>query len=181
MARPFRDADFAVLMPALRGENGLPGEFTLFFGEVDDALAAADVLRNLPYVRADRVYIAGHSAGATLAVLATLDSNRFWALASFSASLDISTLVQSYPNLAPFNPQDPEELRIRSASAFATDLRRPAQLFCGQSERRCRIESEQFARSAGPDVRAVSVPGDHFTAVPAEIEQAISFFRASAE
>src|SRR5207302_486149 len=56
-ARPFRDAGFIVLAPMLRGENGLPGEFTMFYDEVDDVLAAADYVAKLPYVDPARVYL----------------------------------------------------------------------------------------------------------------------------
>ncbi|HEY7230017.1 MAG TPA: hypothetical protein VH558_06575 [Pseudolabrys sp.] len=40
-AKPFLDAGFVVMTPILRGENGQPGAFTLFFDEVDDVLAAS--------------------------------------------------------------------------------------------------------------------------------------------
>ena len=41
---PLRKAGFLVLVPMLRGENGLKGSFTLFCDEVGDCLAAADAL-----------------------------------------------------------------------------------------------------------------------------------------
>src|SRR4051812_23727675 len=44
MARTFRDAGFVVMMPVLRGENSQAGDFTLFYDEVDDVLAAANTL-----------------------------------------------------------------------------------------------------------------------------------------
>ena len=77
MAKPYRDAGFVVLMPMLRGENGLPGNYSMFFHEIDDVYAAADTLAKLPYVRADRLYLAGHSVGGTLTMLAAMGSKRF--------------------------------------------------------------------------------------------------------
>ena len=62
MTQPFRDAGYVVLTPILRGENGQPGSFTMFYDEVDDVLAAADYLAKVPCVDPNRIYIAGHSA-----------------------------------------------------------------------------------------------------------------------
>jgi dipeptidyl aminopeptidase/acylaminoacyl peptidase len=68
-AKPFRDAGYVVMVPLLRGQNGLPGSFSLLYNEVDDALAAADALEKLPYVDAKRLYVAGPGTGGTLALL----------------------------------------------------------------------------------------------------------------
>jgi dipeptidyl aminopeptidase/acylaminoacyl peptidase len=61
VASAFVEAGFAVLMPTRRGEHGNPGSYELFFGEVDDARAAAEVLRWEP--RVDRTRL-GYSMGA---------------------------------------------------------------------------------------------------------------------
>lgn len=52
MPQHFRDAGYVVMVPVLRGENGQPGNFTLYYDEVDDVLAAAEALAGLPYVDA---------------------------------------------------------------------------------------------------------------------------------
>ena len=41
MAQPYRDAGYIVMIPILRGENGQPGFYTMFYDEVDDVLGAA--------------------------------------------------------------------------------------------------------------------------------------------
>src|SRR5207249_445726 len=41
-AQPFRDAGYVVMAPMLRGENGLPGVYSMFYDEVEDVNAAAD-------------------------------------------------------------------------------------------------------------------------------------------
>src|SRR5262249_24445947 len=69
MTRPYRDAGYVELAPILRGENGQAGTFSLFYYEVDDALAAADYLRGQPYVDPDRLFVAGHSVGGILTML----------------------------------------------------------------------------------------------------------------
>src|SRR5262245_51149962 len=35
MTKPFRDAGFVVMTPILRGENGLPGAYSMFYNETD--------------------------------------------------------------------------------------------------------------------------------------------------
>ena len=47
-AAAFLDAGFAVFMPTLRGENGNPGHFEFFYGEVDDLGAAVRLLAARP-------------------------------------------------------------------------------------------------------------------------------------
>lgn len=179
-AKPFRDAGFVIMIPTLRGENGLPGHFTLFYDEVDDVLAAADALARLPYVDGSRLYVSGHSAGGTLALLAAMASKRFRAAASLSGSPDQVAFVRDQPGLAPFNPVDQMELRMRSPLAFARSFQCPVRLYYGDEEfffRGSNEKTAELARNAGLDVQAVSVPGDHSTSVPEAMRQAIAFFR----
>lgn len=56
----------------VRGENGNPGHFEFFYGEAEDAVAAGRYLATLPRVDPKRIYITGHSAGGTLALLAAM-------------------------------------------------------------------------------------------------------------
>ncbi|HZI89923.1 MAG TPA: S9 family peptidase, partial [Candidatus Polarisedimenticolia bacterium] len=50
MTRAFHDSGFVVMTPTFRGENRQGGDFTLFYDEVDDVLAAARELARQPYV-----------------------------------------------------------------------------------------------------------------------------------
>jgi pimeloyl-ACP methyl ester carboxylesterase len=68
-ARQFAAAGVVTLFPALRGAGGNPGEQESFYGEVDDVLAAIAYVKSLPGVDPARVYLGGHSTGATLAML----------------------------------------------------------------------------------------------------------------
>ena len=62
-AARFVDAGFVVMMPMLRSENGNPGIYEGFYGEVDDAIAAGRFVSELSYVDKDNVFVAGHSVG----------------------------------------------------------------------------------------------------------------------
>jgi dipeptidyl aminopeptidase/acylaminoacyl peptidase len=179
MPQPYRDAGYIVMVPVLRGENGQPGNFTLFFDEVDDVLAAADALAGLDYVDADRLYLAGHSAGGTLTMLAAMASARFRAAVSLSGSPDQYAFLQSQSYLAVFDTSDPREFRLRSPLAYADSFKCPTRLFYGNAEdwaTKSSNETADRARQRGLDVQAVVVPGDHFTAVPEAIRQCIEFF-----
>jgi len=88
MTKPYRDAGYVVLAPMLRGENGQAGIYTLFYDEVDDVLAAREYLCKQPFVDGDRLFVAGHSVGGTLALLAAEASKRFHAAVAFSGSPD---------------------------------------------------------------------------------------------
>ncbi|HVX12854.1 MAG TPA: alpha/beta fold hydrolase [Pirellulales bacterium] len=181
MAQPYRDAGYVVMEPVLRGENGQPGNFTLFFDEVEDVLGAADALRNLSYVDADRVYVAGHSAGGTLAMLAAMASDKFRAAAAFSGSPDAGQLVRDLPHLSVFDTSDIRELQIRSPSVYGASFKCPARLYYGAAEGWAAASTAQtanLARGSGIDVEAVLVPGDHFSSVPDAIRRSIEFFRS---
>lgn len=183
--QPFRDAGFLVMTPTLRGENGLPGAYSMFYNEVDDVLAAAATLAQLPYVDSKRIYVAGHSVGGTLTMLAAMTSDRFRAAASFSGSPDQVAWTQMQPLLlqsrvAPFNRADPREFQMRSPLSFAHSFKCPARLYYGSQEQFFASSSQrtaQLAKAAGCDVEALSVVGDHGTMVEPAMRLAIAFFQ----
>jgi dipeptidyl aminopeptidase/acylaminoacyl peptidase len=180
MAEPYRAAGFITMMPILRGENGQAGHFTLFHDELDDVLAAARVLSRLPEVDPTRVFVAGHSVGGTLTLLAAMATDTFRAATSFSGSPDQFSFTQGRPVLVPFDPNDEREFLIRSPQAFATSFQCPVRIFYGSEERAFAEASEDTARRAaakGADVKALAIPGEHFSAVPEEIRQSIAFFQ----
>jgi len=179
-AQPFRDAGFVTMTPTLRGENGLPGSYSMFYDEVEDVLAAAETLAQLPYVDSNRLYVAGHSVGGTLTLLAALTSKRFRAAASFSGSPDQVSWARGQPKLVPFDPADKREFQMRSPLAFARSFQCPVRLYYGDQELFFASSSQktaQQAKAAGLDVEAVSVPGDHFRSVEPAMRQSIIFFQ----
>jgi dipeptidyl aminopeptidase/acylaminoacyl peptidase len=183
MARPFLEAGYAVVMPSVRGENGQTGTFSMFFDEVSDVLAVTDHARSQRWADPQRIYVAGHSAGGTLAMLAGLASPHYRAVASFSGSPDQLALAESLPSIVPFDRNNPAEYEMRSPLSYATSFKAPARLLHGRREEfysgNTRLTAA-LARDAGKNVEAVEVAGDHFNAVPEEIGRAIAFFRANA-
>ncbi|QEH37916.1 Alpha/beta hydrolase family protein [Aquisphaera giovannonii] len=180
MSRPFREAGFVVMTPVLRGENGQPGDFSLFGDEVGDVLAAADVLASAPDVDPRNVFVAGHSVGGTLAMLAAMTSRRFRAAASFSGSPDLNIYLKVSRTPAPFDASSAAEVRLRSAVAYASSFKCPARLYYGEDEIWVQSSTSRtavLASRAGLDVAAVELPGDHFSSVQAAIRESIAFFR----
>jgi dienelactone hydrolase len=182
MAQPYRDAGFVVLAPILRGENGQAGTFSLFYNEVDDVLAAADYLGQQPYVDRNRLFVAGHSVGGILALLAAETSKRFRAAASFSGSPDqVLYCRYGFPKrLIPFDLSNPRELQVRSPLAYAASFKCPVRIYYGTREQHLAKTSRLMAAVAkekGLDVEVVPVEGDHMSAVPAAMKQSIAFFR----
>jgi len=179
-ARPFRDAGFVVMTPKLRGENGLPGSYSIFYDEVEDVHAAADALAKMPHVDSNRIYVSGHSVGGTLNLLAAMTSNRFRAGASFSGSPDQEAWSRGQPEVVPFNPADKREFQMRSPLAFPRSFKCPVRIYYGSQEFLFASSSQKtalLAKAANLDVEAVSVQGDHFTSVDPAMKQCIQFFQ----
>jgi dipeptidyl aminopeptidase/acylaminoacyl peptidase len=179
-SQPFRDAGFVVLTPMLRGENGQAGSFTLIYDEVDDVLAAAEFLGKQPWVDAKHLYVAGVSAGGTLALLAAEASRRFRAAASYSASPDQALLARHAKIDLPFDKTDARELQLRSPLAYAGSFKCPVRIYYATHDHfvRASRRTAEVAKEADLDVEAVRMEGDHGSIVPAAVKQSVRFFQA---
>ena len=182
VSKPYRDGGFVVMTPMLRGENGQPGAFSFLYDEVDDALAAAEALSRLPYVDANRIFIAGPSAGGTVALLAAMASTRFRAVASFSATPDQVVFCRHAKHAArdvPVDITDQRELEMRSPLAYAASLKCPARLYVGTDEPEFHATTRmtaKVARDHGRDAEAILVEGDHGSSVMPAVKQSVEFF-----
>lgn len=185
MAEPFRRAGYVIVTPLLRGEDGGEGEFSMFYSEVDDVLAALAFVKTQTYADPTHIYLAGHSVGGTEAMLSALTTDQFRAVASFSGSPDQVAFASGPPwnAIVPFDAADGREFAMRSPLRWPTSFKSPTRLFYGNQEAFFRGSTQtlaQRAHAAGLDVEAVEVVGDHFGAVPEEITRAITFFRQHA-
>jgi dipeptidyl aminopeptidase/acylaminoacyl peptidase len=182
-AQPYRDAGFVVAAPILRGENGQPGTFSMYYDETDDVLAAIEYLRHLKSVDPHRIFVAGHSVGGTMTMLAALTSKHIRAAAAFSGSPDQLLYVSLAPGAkerAPFDYKDERELIMRSPLAFAAYFKCPLRIYYGSKEPEFEFTSEEtarVARSSRKDVQVIVEPGNHKTHLPLSIEDSIKFFK----
>ncbi len=182
MGEPYRKAGFVLVTPMLRGENGQAGHFSMFYDEVDDVLALAEHMRKQPYVDPSRIFLAGHSAGGTVTLLSAMASPVFARVASFSASPDQALFTSGPPwnEIAPFDTSNARELEMRSPLAYATSLKSPTRLYVGSQEASYRVTTPKLAalaKAAKLDVESTEMKGDHFSYVPAAIEDSIAFFK----
>jgi dienelactone hydrolase len=181
MAEPYRKAGFVIVTPMLRGENGQAGHFSMFYDEVDDVLAVAAYVRAQPYADPTRIFLAGHSVGGTHSLLAGMASADFKGIAAMSGSPDQVLFTRSWGMLAPFDLKDARELEMRSPLAYATSLKAPTRMYLGTRERSYRETSKRLAtlaQEAKLDVTFMEIEGDHFSSVPAAIEDSIFFFKS---
>jgi dipeptidyl aminopeptidase/acylaminoacyl peptidase len=187
MSQPYRDAGFIVMSPLMRGENGQPGTFSMYYDEIMDVVAAAEYLRRLPYVDPSRIFVAGHSVGGTMTMLSALAYKRFRAAASLSGSPDQVIYVKYAPgakNRAPFDIANMRELEMRSPLAYAAYFKCPLRIYYGSQEPHLELTSQrtaEIAREHHLDAEAVKIEGNHLTQAPAAIRESIQFFQRYGE
>jgi dipeptidyl aminopeptidase/acylaminoacyl peptidase len=178
LMKPYWDAGFVVMHPSFRGENGQQGNFSGFYDETSDALAAAAYLENLPGIDRNRFFLAGHSNGGTLSLLAAM-TRRFRAAAPISAGVNSWRFFSRYDRDIRFDASDPKEFVMRSSACFGPSLKCPTLLLRGTQERPFDKDHEllmERARSAGISIEAKLLPGTHNGVVPGAVEESIRFF-----
>jgi dipeptidyl aminopeptidase/acylaminoacyl peptidase len=140
-SRDLADEGYVVFAPTYRGEGGSQGRIEVAGGEVNDVLAAADLLSRNPRVAPDRMAIAGSSHGALVSVLAAARApDRFRCVVDACGVMDVVTwyqylvdskgvqAVSDSLSMAIYGngPADrPDAFKIRQATRVAPDIRIP--------------------------------------------------------
>lgn len=128
-ASAFRKAGIVMMFASTRGGNDNPGKREGFFGEVDDILAAAEHLANLPYVDPAQIYLGGHSTGGTLAMLAGESSDKFRAI----FALGPVAYAHSYRgDFVYCDPRNTKEMELRSPIYWLSCVSSPMYVFEGE-------------------------------------------------
>src|SRR5262245_39863624 len=167
----FLKAGLVVMAPSWRGEADNPGQYEMFYGEVDDAVAAVEHVSKLPYVDPKRIYMAGHSTGGTITLLTVEATEKLRAAFSFGGAPDLHSVFGlaglGYGNTL-FDYRDKKERRLRSPIDFIHHVRTPTFYFEGASEGYAKDaqKMEKWAKKAGAPVSVYLIPdGDHFDIV----------------
>ena len=141
-------AGYMVITPAYRGEGGSEGRVEVAAGEVDDVLAAAELLRRHPRVDPKRMALVGSSHGALISVLGAVRDGRFAAVAEACGVMDVHAWyrylvdngfdVSDSLSVAVYGrgPEDkPEAFERRNALRVIKDLRTPLLIQQGLKDR----------------------------------------------
>jgi acetyl esterase/lipase len=163
-ARPFLEAGFAVMCPMLRGENGNPGNFELYFGEVEDAKAAIAWFATQERVNASRIYTFGHSAGGVISALLSLHAVPIRHGGS-SGGLYGTSLFDHSKAEAPFQVDDPRERELRVLVGNVKWMQRKHHAFVGVGDGLQDVDSARRELREGPQLSIIKMTGDHFTSL----------------
>ncbi|WP_132518095.1 alpha/beta fold hydrolase [Rhizobium sp. BK376] len=183
LVKPYIEAGYVVMIPSMRGENGQKGNFSGFYDEVDDVLAASERLRHLPGVDPHRLFLAGHSVGGTLAMLTAMSTRRFRAAAPMSGNPDSFAFFARYPQDIRFDDKNPREFQMRSPVCYAHSFKCPMRVSHGSEEEHFVTRLGLLAKRAhagGVKMDVAMVTGGHTSALPGEIDQSIQFFKSIA-
>lgn len=171
--RPFMDAGYVVMAPMLRGENGNPGHYELFFGEIDDARAACQWLAQQTYVSKDRIYTFGHSVGGGVsAVLSMLTNVPIRHGGSSGGLYDHATfLVWGLEGTVPFE-NTPEERSVRLLIGNTSHMQHQHYAFIGAEDEAFNDSVEKIQKESGAGKLTVErMPGDHFDSLEPSIRK----------
>lgn len=160
-ARAYRKAGMVLFFPTVRGANGNPGAQELYYGEVDDVLAGIAHLKTIPYVDPKQIWLGGHSAGATLALLVAAARPDVRGV----IALGPASIEEMMARHLPFDPKDTREVQLRDPIRYLDAITAPTIVIEG-------VEAglETFIRfkdaTKNPKIQFRPVPyTDHFTVV----------------
>lgn len=130
-ASAFRRAGVVMMFPVLRGGNGTGGSKQFFLGEVDDVLAAARALAQLPQVDPAHIYLGGHSTGGTLALLTAEMGRHFRAVFALGPVADVNSYAPHQLGFD-FARVAPMESKLRSPIHWLHGIEQPTYLIEGK-------------------------------------------------
>lgn len=167
--QPFQDAGFIVLAPTLRGENGNPGDFELFGGEVDDAVAAIKWLANQPDVDKNNIYTFGHSVGGGISALVSLRNDAPIAHGGSTGGMYDQSTFTEWSDIAPFDYRNPKENDRRVLKGRESQMVHDHYGYYGTGD--LGIASVATQMNTSGRLKTIPVSGDHFTSVGASMRR----------
>ncbi|MCC7419278.1 MAG: prolyl oligopeptidase family serine peptidase [Planctomycetaceae bacterium] len=177
----FKKAGYVVFAPALRGENGNPGNFELMLGEVDDAKAACQWLAGQDYVDAGRIFTFGHSAGGGISAMLSLMDNVPIRHGGSAGGLYDVTTFDGWSDIVPFVRSNPAERQLRVLVGNIKDMQRKHYAYLGDqdfgfhgNEAKARAEG-----GASSQLAIERVPGNHDSSLPAAMKRYLAVIQAN--
>lgn len=165
--QPFLDAGLAVMMPTLRGENGNPGDFELFYGEIDDARAAILELVKQPRIDASRIYTFGHSVGGGISALLSLWDDVPVRMGGSSGGLYPKNAFSGWRKFAPFDLSNEKEKQLRLLMGNMSSMKRKHIAYIGQDDNLVEVvpDADSEIKQTGAPLTISIIGGDHFTSL----------------
>lgn len=127
-ANMFYQRGVVTMYPTFRGTYGNPGVREEFYGEVNDVLSALKYLQNRKGIDKERIYLGGHSTGATLALLAAAASGEFAGVLALGPQDD----VVNHGGTRVFDTENPEEFKLRAPKHHLASIKSPTYIIEGE-------------------------------------------------
>lgn len=161
-ARALYQSGIITMYPSFRGGNENPGSIEILCGEIDDVIAAYTHVASLDYVDANRIYLAGHSTGGTLALLVAESFSGFRGVFALGPVGDIRSYGTEY---FVFDTSDDYEYTMRSPIHWLVDIKTPTFIFEGKMGN-YRALLSLLSANQNPCVSLYAVEGaDHFNLI----------------
>ena len=163
-ATPFLNAGLVVMCPMLRGENGNPGNYEMFLGEVRDAQAAIAWLAHQPNVDPTHIYAFGHSAGGVVSALLSLHDPGVRHSGS-AGGLYGPRIFDWMKAKVPFPLEDPNERMFRVLVGNISAMRHRHYAFVGASDPGQAVTAAKSERDQNGLLEITTLAGNHLTSL----------------
>jgi dienelactone hydrolase len=161
----FRRAGFAVMCPMLRAENGNPGQYQLFYGELDDARAAIRWVASQPGIDPEKIITFGHSiGGAVSSMLCLYDEPKVLLSGGAAGLFPPKACRDCWSTWLPFDESDKTECDLRVLCANFDSMKKHHVAYMGKDDdflAPSLKEIEALAKKADAPLEVVRVPGGH--------------------
>ena len=179
-ARPFVEAGFAVMCPMLRGEDGNPGTFEMFLGEVDDATAAIAWFAAQNGIDASHIYSFGHSSGGVVSALLSLRPVPIRHGGSSGGLYGTRLFDLDWPKkIAPFARDDPGEREMRVLVGNTSWMLNKHYAYVGVGDLDQDVGLIEGKIEPASKLVVTKIPGDHFTSLASSVKAYIEIIEAN--
>ncbi len=182
-AGAFLRSGFALMTPTLRGENGNPGHFEMFLGEVDDAAAAVAWLANDPRIDASQIFVFGHSAGGAIAALLSLRDGVPLVDSGSSGGLYQEDIFSAWSDIAPFDIGDQQERDLRLLLGNQRWMQSPHFAYVSKDDngRQIKKAADMEVENSESLLEVTVISGDHWTSLSEAIDLYLQHIRKTME
>lgn len=177
------DDECILMCPSFREENANNGQFSMFYNEVGDLLAAVNHVSALPFVDKNRIYIVGHGTGGTLALLAaTTGTKKVRAFFAIGGTPDVEEALRAggmkiAGQAAPFVLGPTPDAYVRSAIHFVGSIQSKTFYFEAKNQTlplRQALEMQAAAKAKSISFHVYAVPGANVSTLVAPVAGLIS-------